>query len=174
MHQWLRSGRVASDLDFCNAILHVPGHHNPCATKPMQRRFHMNFAPLHRYGTVEFRTHSGTYDEERLARWLQFTVAFVDHFGSAGGGATGMKQFFESSSADAGYKTLQRAQQSATRAELFKQLRGKVAADSEEYYKFRKFEQIRDAQGNLVEDPTCHLPGMATVLFPAGPPACPR
>jgi len=172
MHKWVRTGRTGTNLEFCNYILDVPGTVNPCKSKPMQRRFHMNLAALSRYGTVEFRTHSGTYDEERMARWLQFTVAFVEHFGRAGGDRTGMSQFFNSSSSDLDYKKLQRAQYYATRAELFKQLEGKVASDSEDYYKFRRFEQIRDSEGYLVEDPTCHIPGEPLVVKPAGPPVC--
>jgi len=130
----------------------------------MQRRFHLNLAALDRYGTVEFRAHSATYDEERFAHWLQFTIAFVETFGKSGGTYTGMKSFFQSQSADTDYRKLQRAQQTATRTELFRLLGSKVDASTENYYKLRKWEQIRDQQGKLVEDETCHPSGQPGII----------
>lgn len=148
MHAWVQKKRTASNIEFCDEILKTPGVNDPC-TKflnpnkrflPPQRWFHLNLTPLAKYGTVEFRTHSATHDPERTARWVQFCVAFVEHFGRAPGNLTGMAAYFVGS-AEGDHGKLQRAQRLATRAELFAQLRGMVDKGSEEYYRFRRWEK---------------------------------
>ena len=82
--------------------------------------FQVNMVPLRKYGTLEFRAHSGTYDHERIARWVQFVIAFVEHFGAEGTAST--KQFFSAPSWEVGYERLATAQRSATIEDLFKEL----------------------------------------------------
>jgi hypothetical protein len=93
-----------------------------------------------KYGTMEFRAHSGTYSRGRVLRWIQFIVAFVERFGLGGGAKTKMNRYFTSGSAAADYRKLQRAQQSATSDELFKELKGLISTDSKAYYQQRKWE----------------------------------
>merc|ERR1712072_1504582 len=95
----------------------------------------------------------------------QFALAFVERFGKASGKSTGMAQYFKSSSASVNYKKLQRAQQFATREDLFKQLGKLVSSSSQKYYKVRKFEQVREG-GKLVEDRTCHISKKTRTLKP--------
>lgn len=122
LHEWLRQGSAMNsktDKEFCNYVL---GPGNPCdVRKPEVRYYQCNLHPIHKFGTIEFRGHSATYDAERVMRWVQFLVAFVERFGKAGGSATGMSKFF-SSSASADYVKLQKAQETSTMKELYVQL----------------------------------------------------
>merc|ERR1712032_657558 len=118
-----------------------------CAeSHPLQRYFQLNLVPLAKFGTVEFRGFSATYDSVRLARWVQLLVALVDYYGH-GEGFNKMQAFWSANSADEGYAALQRAQREATTAELFEDLKGLVDAGSAEYFGSRKWED---------GDPTCH------------------
>lgn len=38
----------------------------------------LNFHPLNRYGTVEFRQHSGTVEADKIANWVELCVRLVD------------------------------------------------------------------------------------------------
>lgn len=153
MHQylkiprWLRLIRQKhTPLAFCNAALAVPGSRRPCQRRyPHQRYFQLNLVPLHRFGTIEFRAHSATYDPERIARWVQFLVAFVEYFGN-GKGYRSMMWFFRTMSAKTGYKKLQKAQRQATAKELFQDLKELVDDDTADYYSSRSWER---------GDPTC-------------------
>jgi len=145
--KWLRFlRRKNTPLAFCNAALAVPGSRRPCQRRyPHQRYFQLNLAALHRFGTIEFRAHSATYDPVRIARWVQFLVAFVEYFGN-GNGYRSMMWFFMPASAKSGYKALQKAQRQATAEGLFRDLKGLVDDDMAEYYSSRSWEQ---------GDPTC-------------------
>jgi len=154
MHNWLRTGRGGP---FWGG---------------MPRGSALNYHALGKYGTIEFRQGSPTIDEERMGRWLQFVVAFVERFGMGGGGATGMREFFSAGSADADYKKLQLEQQKATMADLFHQLGSNVDRDSEKYFSLRKWEHVRNEQGELVEDRTCHLQFTPVEVKPVGPAHC--
>jgi len=151
MHKWLRDHpsqgsvydkpRSASTLKFCNAILATPGSEEACDKRhPHQRYFQVNLVPMHKFGTIEFRAHSGTYHRGRVLRWIQFVVAFVERFGLGGGAKTKMSRYFTTGSAANDYRKLQRAQQSATSDELFEELKGLIAPDSKAYYQQRKWE----------------------------------
>jgi len=155
LHQWLKKGKLMdskSDKEFCNYILNMPDDRNPC-NKPFPKVGYqqVNLASVSKFGTIEFRAHSATYDAERVMRWIQFLIGFVERFGKAGGTATGMKEFF-SSTAAVDYKRLQGAQQSATFKDLFIQLqRGRPgqarkwrSEDFLTYYGHRKWEKRSD------------------------------
>merc|ERR1712151_1444148 len=63
------------------AVVDNPNHLHPCRMRyPWQRYYQLNLAPLIRFGSIEFRAHSATYDEERVLRWTKFLLAFVEHF----------------------------------------------------------------------------------------------
>lgn len=130
-------------LDSCNHVLRIPGGLRfPCkARRPNQRYFQLNLVPLHRFGTIEFRAHSASYDLERIGRWSQFLVAFVEHFG-AGKGAQRMEKYFSWwSNADKDYEKLRQAQRAATAAELFDELEGLIDPGSKNFYLNRVWEQ---------------------------------
>lgn len=155
LHHWLKKGKLMdskSDKEFCNYILNMPDDRTPCDRPyPKVRHQQVNLASISKFGTMEFRAHSATYDAERVMRWIQFLIGFVERFGKAGASATGMKEFF-SSTAAVDYKTLQRAQQSATLKDLFIQLqRGRPgqarkwrSEDFVTYYGHRKWEKTSD------------------------------
>jgi hypothetical protein len=127
--------------DFCNAALHASDSPNPCGERyPSQRYMALNLVPLARLGTVEFRAHSATNDPERALRWVQFVVAFVEHFGK-GDGRFSMEQFFDSSDAEVDMAKLAAAQREARTSELFNALRGKISPSSEEFFQARTWEQ---------------------------------
>merc|ERR1711974_16191 len=150
MHSWLKAhssqplldeSRSDRTLDFCNKILTTPGSTRACKWRyPHQRYSQVNMVPLWKFGTLEFRAHSASYDQERILRWTQFLLAFVEHFGLGGGANTGMSRFFTSGSEASDYRKLQRAQQMATSNELFDQLATLIDRASKKYYKYRKWE----------------------------------
>lgn len=117
---------------------------------PHQRYFQVNLVPLHKFGTLEFRAHSATFDPERIMRWTQFLVAFVEHFGKGPGHAKMTRFFMASDAAD--YKRLQRAQREATAASLFAELAGTVDSGSKAYFSSRIWEE---------GDKTCEPPAVA-------------
>jgi hypothetical protein len=128
LHEWLNRGsswESKPDKEFCNHVLGPidPRFHNrPCDySKPLSRYRQLNIHPISKYGTLEFRGHSATYDAERVMRWVQFVVAFVERFGRAGGSTTGMKGFFNTT-ASSDLMKLQKAQQTSTMKELYVQL----------------------------------------------------
>mmetsp|Transcript_101221 Transcript_101221/g.179789 ORF Transcript_101221/g.179789 Transcript_101221/m.179789 type:complete len:611 (+) Transcript_101221:48-1880(+) len=143
----LLSTERSAASDMCNKVLKWDaGNPYPCGSRyPSQRYFQVNLVPLQKYGTLEFRAHSATYDQERVARWVQFLIAFVEHFG-AGAGQESMKQYFSAGTWEDGYHLLKEAQLKATSDELFGELEGKVDAGSKAYYASRQWEQ---------ENPTC-------------------
>lgn len=105
--------------NLCHAALRMEDRSNaqngPCHNAwPGQRYFQMNLHPLRRLGTIEFRGHSATYDTERVARWVQFLLAFVEHFGVGVGKNATLRAFFGSDSANVDLLELQRAQRRAT------------------------------------------------------------
>merc|ERR1712070_363000 len=93
--------------EMCNQILRVGGDYpEPCKRRyPWQRYYQVNLIPLFKYGTVEFRGHSATYDQERIARWIQFLIAFVEHYGSPKGAAE-MNQYFSAGKWQRGFLRL--------------------------------------------------------------------
>jgi len=137
--------------EMCNEILRVPGDPNPCSSKryPWQRYYQVNLIPLSKYGTLEFRGHSATYDQERVARWIQFLVAFVEYYGATKKpgsqdrvpGADEMNRYFSRSSWEEGFRELARDQQIATREELWQKLGNKVDGASEAFFKDRRWEK---------------------------------
>jgi hypothetical protein len=152
LHAWVKKGssmNSKSDKEFCNYILRMPEESKPCDKHyPKVRYSQFNLVPVDKYGTVEFRGHSATHDIERIMRWVQFCIGFVERFGKGGGGATGTKHFFDES-ADKDYKDLQRVQQTATMKSLFAQIsKGRShqarkwrQTDFLSYYGGRKWEQ---------------------------------
>jgi len=138
-----RSHEAAKDM--CNAILGVPGDDQPCKSRyPWQRYFQVNLIPLLKYGTMEFRGHSATYDQERVARWIQFLIAFVDYYGKTKSnppGAQEMNQYFSGSTWQDGFRKLANDQQTVTRHELWEKLRDKVDASSKDFFARRAWEE---------------------------------
>merc|ERR1712046_246289 len=106
----------------------------------------LNLTPLKKYGTLEFRAHSATYDQERIARWGQFVVAFVDHFGSGEGKSN---TFFSGTEAD-DYANLVKAQRAATIDDLFNELKDRIDAGTAGFFKGRLWE---------VGDKSCKMQG---------------
>ncbi len=49
----------------------------------------LNLQSLLRYGTVEFRQHSGTVDADKIENWVRFCAAFVDATAKPKAGGTG-------------------------------------------------------------------------------------
>lgn len=124
--------------EFCNAALALPDDPSPCKQRyPDQRYFALNLVPLSRLGTIEFRAHSSTYDVERMQRWTQFVIAFVEHFGTDAPHAGSM--FFDGS-AEMDLEELARAQQEATAEELFAVLGDKVSSGTQAYFAGRSWE----------------------------------
>lgn len=125
LHKWVRGGSAnsgKSDKEFCNYVL-GGGRSRPCEQRrPNVRYSQVNLVPVSKYGTIEFRGHSATYDTERVMRWVSFLVGFVERFGKGGGSANGMSKYFGSSSSSSDYFKLQKAQQTHTMKGLYKQL----------------------------------------------------
>lgn len=147
-----------SALDFCDAVLRLPGETStPCADKyPHQRYFQLNLAQLPRHGTIEFRAHSATYDAERVMRWVQFLVGFVEYYARGPGFAT-MQPFLDRVDSDLAYKSLRSAQKMATFEELFTELGNNVYQDTGDFFKARSWE---------VGDAGCLPKGQAEVVKP--------
>jgi len=149
MDTYVNNAHGDSAVDFCNAALSTPHLSNPCNHRyPDQRYYALNLIPLGRLGTVEFRAHSSTYDPERVMRWVQFVVAFVEHFGA---GAPEAASPFLDVSAEEGLKALAQAQRMATVDELFLSLDGKLSPDTKTFYKARAWE--KNAPGCDVDGP---------------------
>jgi hypothetical protein len=163
MHKFLRDHKNTPDhdisvLEFCNSVLRTPGAQQPCEVRyPHQRYFQLNLATLFRLGTIEFRAHSATYDPERIFRYVQFVMAFVEYFGS-GKGRAEMEKYFSDESADVDYLKLASAQRDATARELFKKLSNSIDNKSEEYFRTRIWEK---------GDATCNRTANATVVIPS-------
>lgn len=52
-----------------------------CEVKGVEERYTaLNLHSLKTHGTIEFRQHAGTHDVERVLRWVQFVVAFVNAY----------------------------------------------------------------------------------------------
>jgi len=153
IHEYVLEPRTALDslspnyaADFCNAALRMPGDDKPCNKRyPEQRYYSLNLVPLARLGTIEFRAHSATYDLERLQRWIEFVVAFVEHFGDR---TNFYKNFFDGTAND-DLKELRQAQETATAADLFAALHGKINDDTAAYFSDRSWED--DAPGCNIE-----------------------
>jgi len=136
--------------DMCNAILSVPGDPTPCKSRyPWQRYFQVNLVPLSKYGTMEFRGHSATYDQERVARWIQFLIAFVDYYGTSGSPAPGrssspgadeMNEYFKGSWEE-GFRKLARDQQLVKGEDLWSKLDNKIDGSSRAFFQQRVWEQ---------------------------------
>jgi hypothetical protein len=138
-----------SRYTFCNYIHEMKGWRgqDPCNSRyPHQRYFQLNLIPIFRYGTIEFRAHSATTDVERITRWSQFLLAFVEYFGY-GAGRAEMTKYFESS-ADEDYAKLQDAQRRATMEDLFNDLGELVDEKSARYYMSRQWEETGDKTCN--------------------------
>jgi len=144
LHSSSRSGAK----DMCNAVLKADGYGSnpfPCNGRyPKERYFQVNLVPLQKYGTLEFRAHSATYDAERVARWVQFLIAFVERFGT--GESSWSKPYFSAGSWEEGYESLRQDQLSARSKELFAALDGKIDKNTKSYYASRAWEK---------ENPTC-------------------
>lgn len=135
---------------FCNLVLQRPDLNLPCDEKyPHQRYFGLNLVPLYEYGTLEFRVHSATYDAERIARWAQFLIAFVERFGNPTHGDASMQTFFDGENWREDFEALGRAQRSATMADLFEELGDMVDGMTKQYYESREWE---------IGDPACSPP----------------
>jgi hypothetical protein len=154
MHNYLKDKTKAESqgyraaADFCNAALATPGAERPCEQRhPHQRYFQLNLASLLRHGTIEFRGHSSSADAERVLRYAQFILAFVEYFGS-GKGAKEIGEFFSSSSADTDYLKLVHAQRKARPEDLFPKLASMMDKGSAEYFTQRLWEK---------DDPTCNI-----------------
>lgn len=121
----------------------------PCSSKyPHQRYSQLNLIPIHKFGTIEFRAHSATYDIERVMRWTQFLVAFVEYFGH-GKGARSIVNAYSKQSADEDYHRLQNHQEKATLNKLVKELTGYVDPHTLHYYGTRTWE---------IDDKSCTYP----------------
>jgi len=128
-------------LAFCNAVISRPGMDAPCSESyPHSRYFQLNLAALARYGTIEFRAHSATYDGERIARWVKFVVAFVEYFGTAKEGSNSMATFFDEDF-DRDLAELTAAQRNAKTEELFQELAGVLDPETKDFYIHRKWEK---------------------------------
>lgn len=143
-------------LEFCNHLVAVPGKQS-CRdrnSRSSERNFQLNVQPLGSHGTLEFRAHSATYDEERLARWQQFVLAFVEHFGAEDHVVNHTEHVYFSAEAwEEDYAALASSQRAATLEELFRELGGRVHATSLEYFKGRAWEN-----GTGAADEACRPP----------------
>jgi hypothetical protein len=148
--------------DFCNDVLRLNNVRDPCKLGyPHQRYFQLNLVPISKYGTIEFRAHSATYDDTRVVRWVQFLLAFVEYF-SHGKGYQEVSPYVTGYRSDKdAYSALQQAQRKATTKELFDKLKDSLDTDAGEYYKNRLWEE---------EDDMCHLDEDAVLeLKPCSP-----
>jgi len=142
MHTYVQNGVANMDnLDLCNKIHQMSSKSlSPCTERyPHQRSFQVNLIPMSKYGTIEFRAHSATTNVERVLRWVQFVVAFVEHFGS-GVGQEKMNKYFQGS-ADEGYMKLQKSQAQATSKDLFQELGTTIDKDSKGFFMGRLWEK---------------------------------
>jgi hypothetical protein len=158
IHAFIRTSANGTVADFCNDVLSLPGERFPCQKRhPDQRYYALNLVPLTRLGTIEFRAHSATYDVERMNRWTQFVIAFVEHFGvdAPSAGAS----FFDDS-IEEDLIELTKAQQEASSVELFAALGNKVSADTQEYFAARSWEKGAPGCGT---SPKRGLPGHGSV-----------
>lgn len=141
MHAWFTRQHKGGPAEFCDFVLDTPSSvtRHPCREqRPDERYYQLNLAPLGRFGTIEFRAHSATYDVERAGRWINFLVGFVDHFSVHGG----MDAYLEGS-ADAQYEEVMRLQRHASAANMWSELskHGKISPSSRSFYVNRTWEQ---------------------------------
>mmetsp|Transcript_85148 Transcript_85148/g.150626 ORF Transcript_85148/g.150626 Transcript_85148/m.150626 type:complete len:569 (+) Transcript_85148:115-1821(+) len=138
--------------EMCNQLLRVGGDYpEPCKRRyPWQRYYQVNLIPLFKYGTVEFRGHSATYDQERIARWIQFLIAFVEHYGSPKGAAE-MNQYFSGGKWQRGFLRLAEDQQTATAEAMWDNLGEGVDRRSKRFFMGRTWEH-----GNSICERTLH------------------
>lgn len=66
--------------EFCNQAIGGPKHNDPCFNNPNIRYYTLNLMSLTTLGTLEFRSHSATYDTAQVLHWIIFHVAFVEAF----------------------------------------------------------------------------------------------
>lgn len=128
---------------FCNRALSLPASPQlvPCKMRyPMQRYFQVNLVPLVKYGTMEFRPHSATSSPDRVGRWVQFILAFVDYFG-LGEGMEEISSKYLESTWEENRDALKKDQQAATATDLFGKLGDKVDASSLDYFMGREYEK---------------------------------
>jgi len=135
-------------LNFCDAVAVTKGQANS-SCKDGDRYWQLNLMSLGKHGTLEFRAHSATHDAERVLRWTQFALAFVEHFGS-GPGRREVQRFWDTEHAEDNLAELRDAQRKATADELFAALGRHLAPDTAAYYASRHWE----AHG--LAHATCH------------------
>lgn len=147
-----------SGREFCNYVLQLPGDETPCEKRyPHQRYFQLNLVPLNKFGTIEFRAHSATYDPERILRYAQFLVGFVEYFGN-GRGSDEMAEYFKyPGTMEEDYAKLMQAQREATSKDLFEKLDGLVDPGTAEFFVSRAWEK-GDAGCNPKGKPTTQYP----------------
>jgi len=117
----------------------MQAHLGPCEKRyPAERYFQLNLIPLARYGTIEFRAHSATHDADRVTRWVQFLIAFVEYFGRGAG--KDEIDSFSSGTSHGDYIKLQEAQKGATAVELFNKLSGQLDTESKAFFESRRWE----------------------------------
>jgi len=66
--------------EFCNQAMGGEKHNDPCVNNPNLRYYTLNLLSLPKLGTLEFRSHSATYDKYQVLHWIIFHVAFVEAF----------------------------------------------------------------------------------------------
>lgn len=138
----LRNYKKQRVKDFCNAALLLPGstYQKPCQNRyPNQRYFAVNLVPLVKFGTIEFRSHSASFDPDRIGRWAQFLVGFVEHFGN-GAGRSEVEGFFQTEDWEQAYDALQAQQQQATAKMLFDSMEGVIDSGTRDFYLSRSWE----------------------------------
>jgi len=60
-------------------LIEIVSGANRCSGRDHVARYRkLNFHPLNRYGTVEFRQHSGTVEADKVANWVELCVRLVD------------------------------------------------------------------------------------------------
>lgn len=136
--------------DFCNAVIRLPGskYKKPCQNRfPNQRYFAVNLVALAKFGTLEFRCHSASLDPQRIGRWVQFLMGFVEYFGE-GPGMKEMSGYFSGANWEADFGLLKEAQQQATAGMLFETLGNVIDAHSQDFYMRRSWER---------QDKTCEI-----------------
>jgi len=156
------AGVETDQMTLCNKMFALPHDPEPCRQRyAHQRYFQLNLLPLTRYGTIEFRSHSATVNTERIARWVQFLTAFVEHFGSSPEGKASTAMYWQGSMEE-DFATLRTAQRFATLEQLFSELGDKVDGDSLAFYSERRWEaadplceadlkDVNDAAKSLLE-----------------------